>query len=350
MISFKIFNKLYINLLSKPILLTSGKSCQLQLVTQHRKISHDKTSETKKIKFFLVDRYMIHLKRYEKFMYEKFPNAMGRYRSFMDGIKIFIKEVRLYYNIVGLIGRREKTIANLSRQEIELYDKLPKDMLKLAPVLFFSALPFANYVIFPLIYFFPKQLLSSHFWTLQQKNEFHRAFLNDRTKHNIPIMLQLYKSIEDQRDDKNFELLRTFLKGVENEKKPTASQILELRSFFSGRPYNLSYLREKHIKHLLSLHNLHTFYWFRRQRLLEKAMILKEMDMAILREGGLEKLSSDELKSCCYVRGINIVDKQDSDIIYSLSQWIAVSREIDPLSVSLLLHCPLFLSYKKNTY
>lgn len=43
--------------------------------------------------------------------------------------------------------------------------------------------------------------------------------------------------------------------------------------------------------------------WFRRSRLYDKALILKEMDKAIMREGGIHNLPGEALKKACYIRG-----------------------------------------------
>lgn len=43
--------------------------------------------------------------------------------------------------------------------------------------------------------------------------------------------------------------------------------------------------------------------WFRRSRLAERAAILIAIDRAILREGGLESMSTEALRKACLMRG-----------------------------------------------
>lgn len=78
--------------------------------------------------------------------------------------------------------------SKLLRRELELYHQLPKDMMKVAPVLIFSAFPFAFYILLPLIYALPKQLLTSHFWTPEQKSKFETEYMHDRLVHNKPVL------------------------------------------------------------------------------------------------------------------------------------------------------------------
>lgn len=71
------------------------------------------------------------------------------YRVFSVGIKDFLRDLKTYISLrFKLI--KDKGFTKMTRQEIELYQKMPSDMLKIAPVLILSAIPFGNYVIFPL--------------------------------------------------------------------------------------------------------------------------------------------------------------------------------------------------------
>ncbi|KAL3285063.1 hypothetical protein HHI36_019187 [Cryptolaemus montrouzieri] len=338
------------------ILQTSSKFLYPQLFTRrNRSIKkqyatirylHDKNNE-KKIKFYVVNRYILYLKDYEKHIERRFPNAVGLYRSFMDGTKKFIQDVKLYYSIVRSLNKKVKSLPDLTRKELELFDQMPRDMLKLTPILFFSALPFTNYVIFPLIYFFPKQMLSQHFWTLQQRVDFNRSFLHERLMHNKPIFRHLQEQLVRLKGHELYKPWEEVLGKIGSGVQPDVEEIIDCKDLFVNDPYNLNYLRGSHIKHLLHLHNLNTFFWFRRKRLFEKALLLKEMDSAIMREGGIHNLPVEALRTSCYIRGLNPTNMKNEDMINWLNKWIKVSRAIDQDSVSLLLHCPILLGYNE---
>lgn len=74
---------------------------------------------------------------------------MSMYRVFTVGIKDFLRDLKTYISLRFKL-MKEQGFSNLTRQEIELYEKMPSDMLKIAPVLILSAIPFGNYVILPL--------------------------------------------------------------------------------------------------------------------------------------------------------------------------------------------------------
>ena len=75
---------------------------------------------------------------------------MHVYRVFMVGVKDFYTDMKKYFKINSIMNSSERGIKALTRKEMETYQQMPKDMMKVAPVLLISALPFANYVIFPL--------------------------------------------------------------------------------------------------------------------------------------------------------------------------------------------------------
>lgn len=84
-------------------------------------------------------------------------------------------------------------------------------------------------------------------------------------------------------------------------------------------------------------------------RLKEFASLIKAMDSAIVKEGGLQALTVNELKWASFFRGLNPTDMEINDVIAWLQNWLLISREVDEKSYSLLLHCPVLLSCNAPT-
>lgn len=78
-------------------------------------------------------------------------------------------------------------------------------------------------------------------------------------------------------------------------------------------------------------------------------MILKEMDKAIIREGGVHNLPIEALKNACYLRGLNPLHMRNEDMVDWLNKWIAISNETDKENCSLLLHSPILLAYNETS-
>ncbi|KAF7279751.1 hypothetical protein GWI33_006781 [Rhynchophorus ferrugineus] len=323
---------------------------QYQVRQIHRKSVY-KTEEAKKVRFYILNRFIEFLKNYDQILEKNFPTTMKTYRVFTEGIKVFILDTREYFKIVRLLNSPGGTYTKLLRREIELYHQMPKDMFKVAPILIFSTLPFAFYVLLPLIYALPKQLLTSHFWTLEQKSRYNIEYLHDRLVHNRPVFRHLQsqlnfikynKEIRDDLYDSWAKVLGQLGSGVQ----PTIEDILACKCLFQDEPYHLFYLSRNHIFHLVRTHNIHAG-WFRRTRLSDRALILIEMDKAIMREGGVHNLPVDALRTACYIRGLNPVNVDTEYLVKWLSKWIQVSSQIDKDSLSLLLHCPILLGYNE---
>lgn len=106
-------------------------------------------TEKEKLRVFVVQRYIDYVKNYTKVLEVRFPTAVKMYRVFSVGIKDFLKDLKTYISL-RIKMTRDQGFSKMSRQEIELYEKMPSEMWRIAPVLILSAIPFGNYVIFPL--------------------------------------------------------------------------------------------------------------------------------------------------------------------------------------------------------
>lgn len=96
-----------------------------------------------------MQRYIDYVKNYTSVIEARFPTAMHMYRVFSVGIKDFLRDLKMYISL-RLKFTKDQSFSNMTRQEIELYQKMPADMWRIAPVLILSAIPFGNYIIFPL--------------------------------------------------------------------------------------------------------------------------------------------------------------------------------------------------------
>lgn len=293
---------------------------------------------------YLLSRYMQYVQQYETVLEKRFPAAMHVYRVFMVGIKDFYSDLKVFLTLVGKVNLTAKGLETLTRRELEIYHQMPKDMIKIAPVLLLSALPFANYVIFPLAFWFPRQLLTSHFWSLQQRAEFSMMEQKQRLRHNKPVFRSLQFQLEKVEDHPLFDKWSYCIRLLGSGLHPTPLQLVECKQLFAEYPYHLSQLYSSHLKELLKIHNMHTG-WRRRKRLSYRAHIIQLMDEAIVREGGVTELSQEEIRWACKFRGLNPVNMKTDDMMTWLDEWIIVSQSVDRESRSLLLHCPVLLAY-----
>ena len=216
--------------------------------------------------------------------------------------------------------------------------------MKVGPVLLISALPFANYVVFPLAYMYPRHLLTSHFWSIQQKAEFQELFLKERTSVNRKIFRILQSKLEDTKNSGYYKTWNYVLGLLGSGTHPTAEEILSVQQIFNDKPYHIDWLSSSHISYLCVLHGIHRFY-LKRVRLSEHVYTMHMMDLAIKREGGVHNMSTESLRHSCYLRGLNPATLRNEEMISWLREWLKVSLNIGSENISLYLHLPILLSY-----
>lgn len=165
----------------------------------------------------------------------------------MVGVKDFYRDMKRFLKVTRIANQSPDGMRALTRQEIEVYFQTPKDMFKVAPVLLISALPFANYVVFPLAYMYPRLFLTSHFWTPEQKIEFNQIYLKHRLTYNKPVFRSLQAKLNHLKDEGDAEKMNKILGLLGSGRHPSVEQILSTKEIFTKPPYNLESLNNRHL-------------------------------------------------------------------------------------------------------
>lgn len=315
---------------------------------QIKKESTLSSKHTNKIRKYVFTKFYTFVQGYGAKLERNFPTAYRTYRVFMDGMQDFYCDMKTFLKVAKKV-RQTANVSSLTRKEMELYYQMPKDMKKVAPLLVLSTLPLTNYLILPLIYFFPRQLLSHHFWNLQQRVEFATDIHRIRLGYYRPVFRALQEQVDGPDLTKNplQEQWRLALERIGSGTHPKPDEILSCQPLFKGSPYSLQHLYSGHVKVLTRMHGMHVGLFWRRRKLAERALWIHGMDKAIIREGGPRSLSYEELRVACFIRGLNPVNMKTEDIVEWLTDWVAVSQKIENSSLSLLLHCPILLGYNQ---
>lgn len=191
---------------------------------------------------------------------------------------------------------------------------------------------------------FPRHLLTSHFWSVQQRAEFQELFLKDRTSYNRKIFRLLQAKLETTRMSGYFKTWNYVLGLLGSGTHPSPEEILSIREIFMEKPYHIDYLSSSHLKYLCKLHGIHSLY-LKNIRLSEHVFTMHHMDLAIKSEGGVHNLSPEGLQHSCYLRGLNPATLSNEEMVEWLREWIKVSLVIGTENISLYLHLPILLSY-----
>nr|XP_018917575.1 PREDICTED: LETM1 domain-containing protein 1 isoform X1 [Bemisia tabaci] len=314
----------------------------------------NRTSNSKESKFsspnvkssineYALSKFSKYVSGFADVLEKKFPAAMKVYRIFTVGTKDFVQDFKEYYKINRRVSYSGLKI--LRRKELELYFTMPRNIIQLTPVILFTPVPFSNYLVFPLALMFPKYLLTSHYWSLQQRAKFALEDHKQRLQNFEPVFNCLQgRTSELDCDERLKKTWLSVLGDIGSGLQPPVQELIQCSILFSKPPYHLKNLKSSHLKHLLKVHNMHSG-WRKRARLARRAEIIQLMDAAIKKEGGAENLTFDELKWACFLRGLNPVNVKNEELVQWLNQWVQLSEKVDEKTYSLLLHYPILLAY-----
>jgi len=205
----------------------------------------DKPNKMVNLKKYWFNKYMNCMKSYERILEQRFPRTMQKYHVLSVGTKDIYMDIKRMPSLIKKQGLNGTD--SLTREELQFMYTLPKDLRKFLPLFFLSAIPFANYIIFPLIFYFPRHLLTSHYWTLQQKLEFMLFDVKRKLKHNKPLFKCMQAELETIKDETLKIKWQNAMACLDNGTHPSVKDIIACCELFSGIPYSLNVLKRKHL-------------------------------------------------------------------------------------------------------
>ncbi|XP_033292180.1 LETM1 domain-containing protein 1 isoform X3 [Orcinus orca] len=274
----------------------------------------------------------------------------------------------------------------LSYREMEHLRQFRRDVAKCLFLGILSIPPLANYLVFLLMYLFPRQLLIQHFWTPKQQIDFLDIYHALRKQSHPEILCYLEKVIPLISDSglrwhmtelctkvflqltlpanqESCEIQRALKLGkkasldlpnicpsltspkMQRGTHPAIHDILALRECFSNRPLGMNQLHALQMK-ALSRAMLLTPYLppvLLRYRLKTHTTVIHQLDKALAKLG-IGQLTAQEVKSACYLRGLNSTHIAEERCRTWLGEWLQLSCSLKEAELSLLLHNVVLLS------
>ncbi|XP_040281862.1 LETM1 domain-containing protein 1 [Bufo bufo] len=282
--------------------------------------------------------------KYEHFLERKLPNFYILYSTFMKGLRmLFIdgKEVRA-------IRRKMKSHGiqyhQLPYREMEKLRQFRRDVIKAAPVIMISIPPFANYLVFVLMYFFPRQLLIRYFWTPKQQEEFLEIYHSKRKDVYEDVLDGMLKSVSSVTEQTLQDQIHHLVTQVQHGVHPKVANLQEVRAAFSHPPFCMNSLDVQKMKALSRIMFLtpHLPAFFLQRRLRSHIFEIHHLDSA-LHQLGVKELTDEEVKGACYIRGLNSAPLSAEDCRKWLNCWLQLSGKLKESEASLLLHSMVLL-------
>uniref|UniRef100_A0A8D0BTG6 LETM1 domain containing 1 n=1 Tax=Salvator merianae TaxID=96440 RepID=A0A8D0BTG6_SALMN len=302
-------------------------------------------TNSKNVLSAIVSKIRLMNKKYERFLERTFPRFYQLYSTFLKGFQVFISEFKEIRRIKANMSHKNIQVHQLPYREMERLRQFRRDLIKAIPVGILSIPPFANYLVFLLMYLFPRQLLIRHFWTPKQHAEFLDTYHNMRKEAYTEVidgLIQMSQLVADPKLQKQMlDLCKKVQKGVH----PDISELKAVRMLFVAHPFGIQQLKVQQVKILSRV----LFLTPRlpsallRYRLRSHLSELYQLDQAMLKLGTGE-LSDNEVQVACYTRGLNSVHLHPLACRTWLNQWLALSSSLNDSETSLLAHSMVLLS------
>lgn len=104
---------------------------------------------------------------------------------------------------------------------------------------------------------YPKRLLTSHFWTDEQKREFRNSYMSERLKNSSPLVKSLQYHVKDIKDTKVIPKWTGVMQLLQGGRQPSVQQLIECKHLFVTGPYSFSNLHFAHRVSFILLITLH---------------------------------------------------------------------------------------------
>ncbi|XP_040609736.1 LETM1 domain-containing protein 1 isoform X3 [Mesocricetus auratus] len=272
---------------------------------------------------------------YHRFLGRHFPRFYALYTVFMKGIQMLWADGKKARRIKANMWKHNVKFHQLSYREMEHLRQFRRDITKCLFVGIISIPPFANYLVFLLMYLFPRQLLVKHFWTPKQQIDFLDIYHSLRKQSHSEIITHLERASALVSDERLRWHLTDLCTKVQNGVHPTAHDILALRECFSTRPLGFSQLQATHMRALsrAMLLNPHLPPAVLRWRLKSHTTVIQQLDRA-LAQLGIGQLTAQEVKSACYLRGLNSTHIADDRCRTWLGEWLQISCSLKAASAA----------------
>ncbi|XP_077074631.1 LETM1 domain-containing protein 1 isoform X1 [Siphateles boraxobius] len=283
--------------------------------------------------------------KYERFLQRRFPRFYALYHTFMKGFRLLFQDAQEVRRIMTRMFSDSVEHQTVPYRDMEKLRQVRRDLIKAIPLVIISIPPFANYLVFILMYFYPRQLLIRHFWTPQQLVEFQGVYHTQRAQHHWAIVKGLESTSASVQDSRLKSRLMELCSKVRHGVHPVVSDVHAVRTLFSGPPLGIKKMYADQMRHLCPLLFLTPrlpAFWIG-QRLNSHALELMQLDRSIV-QLGLHHLNDTELREACYVRGLNPELLSPAQCREWLTQWLQFSTHLKESETSLYLHCMVLLT------
>lgn len=246
-------------------------------------------------------------------LWEKTKATLAHYR---DGTRLLGADIAIAYRLVRRVTRGK----SLTRRERKLLLRTSTDVLRLFPFLFFVLVPFMEFLLPFAIRLFPNMLPSTFR---------HSDVKEDSLKKQIKLKLEIAQFMQDSVEElvkEKHPKMEHVLQVIRSGGRVGPDTMVEICKVFSDE-LTLDNLPLEQLSSLSrnvgvtpsSYRNVMVY------RLESRFKRIKEDDLVIRGEGGVESLSVPELRAASRERGLRTVGVSLEQMRRALSEWLTLS-------------------------
>uniref|UniRef100_A0A914I6D8 Letm1 RBD domain-containing protein n=1 Tax=Globodera rostochiensis TaxID=31243 RepID=A0A914I6D8_GLORO len=263
-------------------------------------------------------------KRYEQWLECSYPRVYKLYRLSVDGSKWCFYDLKTFcWLTYGLrIGRI--TLSDLNANELFVYIQAGSQLVKLSILAVLAVVPFGFPLLIISMIFAPKYVLTRHFWSDSQSQQFQASHFVRNERKLFPVIVEALK----QRDSS----------------APIGKLPLSLEQLIVKKTVNIpNSLDTFPWQHRLSLKRMHHLpLWATDGALLKHINLLQLLDKEMAQDkGSVETLSLRDLQTHLYLRNLNFARMNVDQMRVALVQWLGHFKDLSSCDPLLYAHVPV---------
>ncbi|XGW20069.1 hypothetical protein V3C99_003707 [Haemonchus contortus] len=244
--------------------------------------------------------------RYDAFI-ARWPKVYALHRMVVDGSRWCFSDIKTYIRLKRELSSDARSLESLSMPELEVLVQMPTELPRVVVTAVLVPIPFGFYVIGFAIIFFPRLILTRHFWSDAQRKKFFQ--------------------IDVERSLKNCSL-RTLIGD------PSSIEQVRLTS-----------LDQLNFETLIALSALHAMYPWPgvRRRFALRCKTMRLLDRVV--ENNLNSLTERQLHFHLYIRRIEVQpNSSESELRKALKDWMRFTNHLSDMAY---LCAPVFFNEKR---
>ncbi|KAI6180257.1 Letm1 RBD domain-containing protein [Aphelenchoides besseyi] len=254
-------------------------------------------------------------RKYEEFLEKRFPRVYTYHRLIVDGCKLCGNDVKNFYVVNRDLRQHKRKLSDLTQTELQSFIQTKEEIAKIVVIATLAPLPLTFYGILFSVIFFPRLVLTRHFWTDKQKDEFWRLFYERSSKPHM--------------------------KKLEHKKVPL-NKINQIQ---------MPDLNDYELKYLFHLFRLHRVSMLGGTKGLKKRVeAMKQLDRTMAADlKTIDEMPLLQIKNHLFMRRLEYADKTEKQMRDLLRQWITSKGtvkhyfQLASTNSTVYLHAPVFI-------